>query len=101
MPTQFSIGILSSELPLNRLAFGIAVSLPSVDLALQQSGRGDAAIQSLAIEDTDFDLRLVEPAGVFGGVVEPNSSQELGRMRLPSTSPKHFLKWVFRLSRTR
>jgi hypothetical protein len=75
--TQFLIGILSSEFPLNRFAFGVPVSLPSDNLALQQGGCGDAAIQALAAEDADFDLRHVEPAGMLGRVVEPNSSQEL------------------------
>jgi len=40
----------------------------------------DAAIEALAFEDADLDLDHVEPAGVFGRVVELDSSEHASRL---------------------
>ncbi|WP_428422682.1 hypothetical protein [Methylibium sp.] len=60
-----------------------------------------APVQALTTEDADLDLSHVQPTRVLGRVVELHPAQEHGRRVFASTSSKHFLKWMFRLSRTR
>ena len=39
----------------------------------------DASVQALAAQHADLDLDHVEPAGVLGGVVEPQSAEHAMR----------------------
>ena len=77
MPTEFPISLLSSELPLDGLLGRISRALPVVNLALEGWLIGNAAVQALAIENTDLDLRHVQPACMFGGVVKLHAPQQL------------------------
>jgi hypothetical protein len=59
---------------------------PSGDFTAEPFWIVDSAIQTLATQDADLDLEHVEPACVFGGVVELQPSQDApgfsGRERL-------------------
>ena len=49
--------------------------LPSGDFADEVFGVVDSAIQTLTAEHADLDLDHVEPAGMLGGVMELQASQ--------------------------
>ena len=49
--------------------------LPCGDFADEARGVVDSAIQTLAAEHPDLDLGHVEPAGMLGGVMELQASQ--------------------------
>src|ERR1700687_1804757 len=76
MTAQFLIGILTREAPFDGAASAVAALLPSAELASQRGQVGHAAVQALASEDTDFDFRPVQPAGVLGGVMKLDSTQQ-------------------------
>ena len=46
------------------------MTLPSIDLGDETVTVRDAPIQALAAQHADLDFDHVEPAGVFGGVME-------------------------------
>ena len=48
----------------------VSLGLPCVDLGNEAVAAFDATIETLAFEHADLDLNHVEPAGVFGRVVE-------------------------------
>ena len=75
---QLPIRILSGELPLDGPALAVARVLPLLYFALQRLLIGNPAAQTLPSEYPDFDLRHVEPAGVFGGVVNPRYTTSAG-----------------------
>lgn len=101
MASQLSICILPSELPLDGAPLCVSIALPGSHFGLQALPGFHPAIQALATEDANFDLRHVQPAGVLGRVVELNRRSKMVALLRPSTSSKHFLKWMFKLSRTR
>ena len=60
----------------------VSLGLPGVDLSNEAVAVFDATIEALAFEHADLDLNHVEPAGVFGRVVElepPDHAARLGR----------------------
>ena len=60
----------------------VSLGLPCVDLGNEAVAAFDATIETLAFENADLDLNHVEPAGVFGRVVElkpPEHAARLGR----------------------
>ena len=77
MSSEFSVCILTSELPLDSSAGSVASALPLVDLELQAISVGHASIQALPTEDPDLYLGHFQPTGVFGGVVELDAPQQL------------------------
>ena len=101
MTSQLLICVLSSERPLDSSLLRVSRLLPGIDLAAQELPAVDAPVQALATEDADLDLRHVQPACMLGRVVEFDVRKSLAAARVPSTSSKHFLKWVFRLSSTK
>lgn len=104
MCSEFSVCILTSELPLDGSASSVASALPLVDFEPQAISAGHASIQALPAEDSDLYLGHVEPTGVFGGVVELHACQQpFGRAlaEYVSEALSDFRKWMFKLSRTR
>jgi hypothetical protein len=58
------------EAPVDSGCGGIAVAVPGGDLGFQGRLVGDATIQALAVQYTQFDFSHVEPAPMFGRVVD-------------------------------
>jgi hypothetical protein len=88
MTSQFPIRILSGESPLDTSTLDVSPLLPSGYLGSEGGTIGQAPIQTLTIEDADFDLGHVEPAGMFGRVVKDDSAQQ----RPGSLEPEHLLE---------
>jgi hypothetical protein len=78
MLSQLSIRILSSEIPLDGSVFLVAGLLPRINFGLQKFSIGNASIQALAAENSDFALSHVQPARVLRCVVKLHATQELG-----------------------
>jgi len=76
MASQFEICILPSKAPLDGASCCISRALPGIDLGLQDAAIGNASVQTLATKNANLDLRHVQPARVFGCVVELDSTQE-------------------------
>src|SRR5450830_462361 len=76
MASEFSVSILSSECPLDGAPLGVSALLPSGYLGAERGPIGQALAKALTLQDTNFDLRHVEPACVLGRVVEFNASQQ-------------------------
>ena len=55
---------------MNASATGITLALPDFDCSVENLALADAAVQALAVQHTDLDLCHVQPAGMFGRVVE-------------------------------
>ena len=64
------------EHPLDALVAVISSALPGSYLGDEEVLAVDATIQALPLEDTDFDLHHVQPAGVFGRVVELDAAKD-------------------------
>jgi hypothetical protein len=77
MLSHLTICILPREGPRDATAFCVTALLPSGDLGGEQCAVGQAPVKALAIKDTDLDFRHVEPAGVFRGVVEDDTAEQL------------------------
>ncbi|SDZ24320.1 hypothetical protein SAMN05421754_11262 [Nitrosomonas sp. Nm58] len=73
---------------IDRSALGITPLLPGIHLSSERVAVVPASIQTLPIKDADLDLRHVEPAGVFRGVVEYDAAQQ----RLCLLNTKRFLE---------
>src|SRR4051794_12857085 len=58
------------EQPLDDRACAVATRFPSANFPLQHGGVGDPPVEALAGEHRQFDLRLVEPAGMIGRMDE-------------------------------
>ncbi len=54
--------------------------LPGIDLSNERGSIWQAPIQTLAIQNTNFDFRHVEPTGVFRGVVKVDATQQFLRV---------------------
>jgi len=67
---------LAGECPSDAATLGIAAVLPSGHFGAQGGAILNTSIEALTIQDTDLDLRHVEPARMFGRVVKDNSLQE-------------------------
>lgn len=52
MPSQFPIGILADERPLDGLALRVAFALPGGDLIGEHARLGQPSVQALASQDT-------------------------------------------------
>ena len=76
MTPKLAVCILSGEAPLNGASLCVSRLLPCVDFCLQGIAIGDASIQALAAQDTNLDLRHIEPARVFWCVVKLYAAQE-------------------------
>ena len=57
------------EAPVDRVGASVARLFPVGHLVGQGGGVGDAAIQALPAQDTQFDLGHVQPTAMFGGVM--------------------------------
>ena len=77
MSTELLICILTGELSLDGSLQGVSSLLPSIDLAAQELPAVYAPVQALTAEDTDLDLRHIQPTGVLGRVAGLDSAQEL------------------------
>jgi len=63
MVTESSIGILAGKRPLDAASFGVALTLPRVDLALRGRSVHQPPPEALTLKEADLDLRHVQPAG--------------------------------------
>src|SRR5450631_764283 len=75
---ELCVGLLSSEAPDDRLTLLVSSALPCLDTSLKFITCGESGVQALSREDTDFDLRHVQPTCVLGRVVKPYPAQQLG-----------------------
>ena len=67
---QFPAGQFSGELPLNRDAVTICLVIPCLGLSAQRSDIPDPAIsETLAAEEADLNLSLVQPTSMLGRVM--------------------------------
>src|SRR5260370_1860892 len=79
---HFGAGFFGCEHPFDAGAGGVSLLLPCGDFTDEARGVVDSAIQTLAAEHPDLDLGPVEPAGMPGGVLELQASQNSpGRLR--------------------
>ena len=85
---HLSIRILSREGPRDAAARGIATLLPSRNFSGEQRLGRQTPIEALAVEDANFDLRHIEPAGVVRGVVKDHAPEQPPRYR----DAEHFLE---------
>ena len=73
-------GSSAVEPPVNRDAIAVHAAVPCFRLPAPQFERGDPATsQTLAREEPDFDLGLVEPTAVSGRVMDGEAIPDLGR----------------------
>ena len=79
MLTQLAICILPREGPREAAAFGVTALLPSGHFDGEQGAVWQASVKALAIKDTDLDFRHIEPTGVFRGVVEDDTAEQVSR----------------------
>src|SRR5437773_9181291 len=77
MLAHLSIRILPREGPCDAATFGVTALLPGGDFGSKLCASGQAPIKTLAIKDSDFDFRHVEPTGMHRGVVEDDASQQV------------------------
>ena len=92
---ELGSGVLDAETPVDAGLSFVALLFQGLDLAAEGFLIGDALFEAAAGEDTEFDLRHVEPASMLGGVVElqPPRRRRKGLV-------KDALRWVLRLSIT-
>ena len=69
----------TSKGPLDGLPLGVATSLPSGHLTSEELLVADSAVQALTPECGDLDFGDVQPACMFGCVVEDHPAKKLGR----------------------
>jgi len=77
MSAKLLIGILAGECPLDAVARAISPSLPGLDFAPCHGLIVQAPSQTLAFEDTDLDLRHIQPARMLGRMVKHHPAQQL------------------------
>ena len=75
MASEFSIGILASERPIDAASFGIALALPAIDFAPRGHPVHQSSPKALTVQDIDFNLRHVQPTRMLGRVVKLHASQ--------------------------
>src|SRR5215831_3765985 len=74
---EFATGGFTIELPGDLDPIMIHASIPSLGFPPQRLEVGDASLpQTLPREDPDFDLRLIEPATVSGGVMDREAAPD-------------------------
>src|SRR4029077_19327426 len=73
---HFGACLFGCEHPVDASSGCISLSLPSGDFGLELFRIIDATIEALAAQHADLDFHHVEPAGVFGGVVELEAAQD-------------------------
>ena len=86
MTSQLLIRVLSIEVSLGVSIFLVAGLLPRINFGLQKFSIGNASIQTLAAENSDFFLSHVQPARMLRCVVKLHATQELGGCSVSSTS---------------
>ena len=67
---EFDAGVVGCEVPACLGVVLVAIGLPGSDLLDELWFVGDAAVETLGGEDAEFGFRQVEPAAMFGSVVE-------------------------------
>ena len=77
--TQLPVCSLASKRPLDGLPLGVATSLPSGHLTSEELLVAYATVQALTPERGDLYLGHVQPACMFGRVVEHHPAKKLGR----------------------
>ena len=82
---QLGACVLRGELPVNRGVLGIAVFFVDLKFVGERGDIGEAAIQTLAVYEAEFDLGHVQPTARLGRVVElqllANPARFVGRER--------------------
>ena len=97
---ELGSGVLDAETPVDASLSFVALLFQGLDLAAEGFLIGDALFEAAAGEDTEFDLRHVEPASMLGGVVELQPPRYAPRRRRRKGLVKDALRWVLRLSIT-
>src|ERR671926_273802 len=67
---EFGASILSGKSPIDRSFAGIASILPCGNFSFELLFGTNATVEALSAEGTQLNLSHIEPAGMFGGVVE-------------------------------
>lgn len=88
MTSHFRVCILPGKLPLDATLFRVTAQLPSIHFGGNRSTIRQTPIKALSVKNTDFDFSHVEPTGMFGRVVEDDTSQQ----RLCLLDPEHFFE---------
>src|ERR1700687_4015050 len=76
MATQLSICVPTRKGPLDAASSGVTPPLPRRHLGSEGSLLGGTTRQALALQKTDLDLGPIEPARMFGCVVELDPAQQ-------------------------
>ncbi len=71
---QFFARIGDREAPIDSFLSLITLLFPSFDFMFESLFICNAALQALPLQDTQFDLRHVQPTAVFGRVMNSNFS---------------------------
>ncbi|MGC1816176.1 MAG: hypothetical protein WA900_00775 [Casimicrobiaceae bacterium] len=77
MLTHFAIRILPREGPRDAAALGIAPLLPRRGFSGEKRLGWQAPVKALPIKDSNLDLRQIEPAGVYWGVVKHHAPEQV------------------------
>jgi len=88
MSSHLDIRHSASERPRDTSLVSIPALLPSIDLGNEGVAVWQAPIQTLAIQNADFDFSHIEPTGVFRGVVKDDATQK----RFRRLDAEHFLE---------
>ena len=67
---EFGSGVLDAEVPVDSGLSLVSFLFQNVNLPAEGLLVGDALFEAAAGEDTEFDLRHIQPASMLGGVVE-------------------------------
>ena len=80
---QLPACLLGCELPIDRSALHIAAVFIDLKFLRKRGHVGEAAVETLALHDTEFNFSHVQPTAMFGRVVEfqflAQSSRFVGR----------------------
>ena len=72
---ELRLGVHSAKLPVDSNSRAVHLPIPGVRFSLKQGQIRDPAFsQALAGEETDLNLRLVEPTAVLRRVVDPQAA---------------------------
>ena len=97
---EFCAGVLRCEAPRDHDVLMVARHFPGARLQAKHLFIGDAAVQALPFQDTDFALGWVQPAPMLRGVVELQALANSQRLRRLKSRVKTAGPWVLRLSST-
>lgn len=77
---EFCSGVADSESPMDATVVGVSLGFPGRQFASEFFSAADAAVQALARQDTEFDLRDVEPTAVARRVDDRKTPRQAARL---------------------